>query len=205
MNFEQARYANIFATPLITHHLTDAAELNAALRSSILAHQSASAGLSKSNRGGWHSEVGKLEFCGDAGQRLVSYMREFGVEATRRFFAEYRARMVPMEWEVFAWANVNRAGDFNDMHMHPSSTWSGTYYVDNGDPTDDAAPLHLCDPCQARTVNFFPPVHQASVYVHPKPGLIVLFPSYVPHMVLPHEGTGPRISIAFNLRRDPYP
>jgi hypothetical protein len=34
---------------------------------------------------------------------------------------------------------------------------------------------------------------------------MVLFPSYVPHMVFPHAGTGPRISIAFNLRNEPYP
>ena len=45
----------------------------------------------------------------------------------------------------------------------------------------------------------------SSVYVHPKPGLMVLFPSYVPHMVFPHNGSSARISIAFNLRADPYP
>jgi hypothetical protein len=32
---------------------------------------------------------------------------------------------------------------------------------------------------------------------------MVLFPSYVPHMVFPHNGRSARISIAFNLRADP--
>jgi uncharacterized protein (TIGR02466 family) len=205
MNFAEARYANIFATPLVTYVLQDVAELNASLRQQILAHQSESAGVNKSSRGGWHSEVGELEFCGDAGQRLIAHMRGLADEATRHVSAEFREPLSPLHWRIYAWANVNRAGDFNKMHVHPASTWSGTYYVDSGDPTNGAAPLHLFDPCPARTVSFLPNVVHESVYIHPKAGLMVLFPSYVPHMVFPHEGTGTRISIAFNLRKEPYP
>ncbi len=205
MNFAEARFAHIFAAPLVTYTLEDVTELNALLRKRILSHHSDSAGVSKSNRGGWHSEVGELEFCGDAGQLLISYMRALGDEATRRVCAGYSVPMLPVHWKVYAWANVNRSGDFNKMHVHPASTWSGTYYVDTGDPSDAAALLHLFDPCQARAVTFLPHVVQDSVFIHPKPGLIVLFPSYVPHMVFPHEGKGTRISIAFNLRKEPYP
>jgi hypothetical protein len=35
--------------------------------------------------------------------------------------------------------------------------------------------------------------------------MMVLFPGYVPHMVLPHQSKRPRISIAFNLRKEPFP
>jgi hypothetical protein len=34
---------------------------------------------------------------------------------------------------------------------------------------------------------------------------MILFPSYVPHAVPPHRGAGTRISIAFNVRREPFP
>jgi hypothetical protein len=34
---------------------------------------------------------------------------------------------------------------------------------------------------------------------------MVLFSSYVPHSVAPHEGERPRISIAFNVRKEPFP
>lgn len=205
MNFAEARYANVFATPLVTYFLGDVTELNASLREQILSHQTQSAGLSKSNRGGWHSDVGELEFCGDAGKRIVSCMRGLADEATRRVFAEYKKPESPLHWKIYAWANVNRVGDFNKVHVHPASTWSGTYYVDTGDPIEDAAPLHLFDPSPARAVSFLPHVVQDSVYIHPRPGLMVLFPSYVPHSVFPHEGKGTRISIAFNLRKEPYP
>ena len=95
MNFAEARYANIFATPLITYSLGDVTELNASLREQILSHQSRSAGVSKSNRGGWHSEIGELEFCGEAGQRIISCMRGLADEATRRLCAEYRQPEIP--------------------------------------------------------------------------------------------------------------
>lgn len=205
VNFAEARLANVFATPLVTCVLQGMSELNEALRSAILAHRSASSGVSKSNRGGWHSEIGALEFCGDAGERLVSHMRELGDEATRRVFAEFREPIAALQWKVYAWANVNGAGDFNKVHVHPASTWSGTYYVDAGEPEEEPAPLHLFDPCQARSVSFLPQAVRDSIFINPKPGLMVLFPSYVPHMVFPHRGKGTRISIAFNLRKEPYP
>jgi hypothetical protein len=44
--------------------------------------------LQRSNVGGWHSEVGRLEFCGDAGRRLAGHMFEMADEATRRTLAE---------------------------------------------------------------------------------------------------------------------
>ena len=44
-----------------------------------------------------------------------------------------------------------------------------------------------------------------NILFKPDPGLMVLFPSYVPHVVLPHQGDRERISIAFNVRKDPFP
>lgn len=205
-DFRRTRYANVFATPLVTHVWEDGAELNALLRASILAHEADSPGIGKSNHGGWHSETGQLEFCGEAGRRLVEHMRELTDEATRRVLAEHDREARPCQWTLSAWANVNRDGDFNKVHVHPASTWSGTYYVDTGEPTDgdSGTPLHLLDPCQSRSIAFLPML-PASIYVRPRAGLMVLFPSYVPHMVFPHDGRSARISIAFNMRKEPYP
>jgi uncharacterized protein (TIGR02466 family) len=206
-DFSQTRYANVFATPLVTHVWEDGPELNALLRERILAHEAESRGVAKSNSGGWHSETGQLEFCGDAGRRLVEHMYALGDEATRRLAAEQRKKIAGCRWTLSAWVNVNRSGNFNKMHVHPASTWSGTYYIDAGDPVDagGGAPIHLFDPCSGRSTSFLPHIVPDSIYINPKPGLMVLFPSYVPHMVFPHAGTGPRISIAFNLRNEPNP
>lgn len=205
-DFSTTRYANIFTTPLLTHVWDDGPELNPLLRELILAREAENRGMGKSNHGGWHSETGQLEFCGDSGRRLVEHMYELADEATMRVLAEYVQEIPRCRWTLSAWANVNRDGDFNKVHVHPGSTWSGTYYVDTGEPAnrDNGTPLHLFDPCQGRSTTFLPMV-PSSVYVHPKPGLMVLFPSYVPHMVFPHSGKTARISIAFNLRKEPYP
>jgi len=50
-----------------------------------------------------------------------------------------------------------------------------------------------------RRATFLPPHRSGEHLHHPKPGLIVLFPSYKPHMVFPRAENGPRISISSNL------
>jgi uncharacterized protein (TIGR02466 family) len=134
-------------------------------------------------------------------------MYEMVEEATLRLYAEFARPPQPMEWTLGAWANINRRGDFNQMHTHPGATWSGIYYVDAGETDPDAAgtTLQLADPCPARTNIFFPELSASNVLFRPQPGLMILFPSYLPHAVPPHQGDRPRISIAFNVRREPFP
>ena len=137
-------------------------------------------------------------------------MYEMGDEATRRTIAELPSQPAmsrwTFRWTLHAWANVNGPGDFNRLHTHAGSTWSGVYYVDTGALTDaDGTPLHFFDPCQGRANTFLQPVVPARYSVRAEAGMMVLFPSYMPHMVFPHQGERQRISIAFNLRKEPFP
>jgi uncharacterized protein (TIGR02466 family) len=128
-------------------------------------------------------------------------------EATRRLHAEFGRPAPATAWRLSVWANVNRRGDFNQVHTHPGATWSGVYYVDHGE-AEGAAPatsIQLFDPDAARTNLFFPELVASSITFKPEPGLMILFPSYVPHAVPPHSGDRPRISVAFNVRREPFP
>ena len=100
-----------------------------------------------------------------------------------------------------AWANINRKGE----HTHPGATWLGVYYVDPGDSQGEGAAIQLFAPCPARTNIFFPAMSNSSIVIKPEPGLMLLFPSYVPHAVRPHRGDSARISIAFNVRKEPFP
>lgn len=210
-DFSSATFKHLFPAPFMAFVWPDGAELNEELRPRILEAASRSAGTQKSNSGGWRSDSGQLEFCGDAGQRLVRRMYEMADEATRRTVAELRPQpdlsKWTFRWIVHAWANVNGPGGFNRVHTHPGSTWSGTYYVDTGAPPAAAGgtPLHFFDPCQGRANTFLQPILPSNYLILPEPGLMVLFPSYMPHMVFPHQGARERISIAFNLRKEPYP
>jgi len=205
---EGTNYTNLFGSPLMARKWEDSAPLNAELRARILDFQRQAPGVAKTNVGGWHSDVGHLEFCGAAGAAMVERIHALGNEATARVLAEYGQAPRQFQWSLHAWANVNRSGDFNRMHTHPGSTWSGTYYVDTGvDPggSVNPAPLHIFDPCQGRANTFLPPLAPSSFTIRPEAGLMILFPSYLAHMVFPHAGNAPRISIAFNLRREPFP
>ena len=206
--FDNATFTHLFPTPFMAHVWPDSDALNDALRDAVVAHAGASAGVTRTNVSGWHSDSGQLEFCGAAGRALIRRMYAMADEATRRVLAENREPPRAMRWTLRAWANLNDVGGFNRIHTHPGATWSGTYYVDPGDPPPDAehgTPLHFFDPCQGRANTFLPPQAPSSYLLRPEPGLMVLFPSYVPHMVVPHQGGRPRISIAFNLRREPFP
>lgn len=204
---DKAQYGSLFSSPVLTHLWSDGATLNEVLSQSILDHEQKNAGVELTNFGGWHSEAGKLEFCGEAGIKLIGHFHEMVGEATRRLYGQFGRTAQAINWSFSAWANVNRAGNFNQVHTHPGATWSGVYYVDHGEENEAAkgTALHLYDPNAARSNLFFPEISAQDVLFKPIPGLMVLFPSYVPHAVLPHAGTRTRISIAFNVRREPYP
>jgi uncharacterized protein (TIGR02466 family) len=208
----QAKLEYPFVVPVLRHRWDDAAPLNAALREAILAQAGRSAGNAKSNVGGWQSTQDFLKWTGEAGRALAGRMVELVNHATAQLLDQLgseAARGAQFSWKLAIWANVNRRGDYNKVHLHPGATWSGVYYVDAGDPpsegTRDAGRLSLMDASPTAQMTFLAGLVRPTLEVAPADGLMVLFPSYLPHMVHPYAGERPRISIAFNAHRDPYP
>ena len=205
----QVRLRQPFFVPVLAHRWDGSDDLNAALETAVLAEEGRSAGVRRSNVGGWHSPAGRLEWAGDAGSSLIGRMLAMANHATRLLFQEHQVQGPRFAWRVSAWANLNRSGDWNNLHFHSGSTWSGTYYVSAGDspPADrpDAGRLALVDPLLASQMSFFPGVLPQFLEFAPRPGLMVLFPSYLQHIVRPYLGESPRISVAFNISKDPYP
>jgi hypothetical protein len=81
--------------------------------------------------------------------------------------------------------------------------WSGVYYVPDGkpdgnDPFNDR--LELIGPrVGVNMLRLEPGVLEGRYLVEPMPGLRVMFPSWLKHMVHPFHGPGERISISFNV------
>ena len=99
------------------------------------------------------------------------------------------------------WVNVLNPGGVHSGHIHPLSVISGTYYVDT--PKGSSA-LRFEDPRLAfmmaappRKANA-PTAQQPFVYVTPKPGMVVLWESWLRHEVPVNKSAKPRISISFN-------
>ena len=197
---------HLFTTPIIEHVWPEADGLNAQLRELILAKERDSAGENRSNVGGWHS-VGDFDQWGGApGQTLIGRIGELVNVATGRYYKLYGGSE-PIRWRITTWANVSRRGDYNRGHVHPGCTWSGVYYVDAGDARvddKDSGLLVLAHPVGAATMTFFPGLTPDYHAFRPVSGLMVAFPSYLSHEVQPYRGDRPRISIAFNIKREPF-
>lgn len=96
------------------------------------------------------------------------------------------------------WANVNTRGSWNAPHAHPVP-WSGILYV-------RASPDTAGSPANPAETIFFNPVSEARLFGQdavvrypPEEGSMLFFPGYLLHMVVPHLGDEPRITLAFNI------
>jgi uncharacterized protein (TIGR02466 family) len=99
------------------------------------------------------------------------------------------------------WVNVLDPDGAHTGHIHPLSVVSGTYYV--GVPKGSGAlkfedprlGLMMAAPPRRETA---PRWRQPFVYLQPRPGLVVLWESWLRHEVQPNLSGTQRISVSFN-------
>lgn len=193
----------IYPTPVVLHRWPDSGELNRALTEIVLAAERDSpASTGRSNVGGWHSDPGFVRRedppIRDLAQRIQSLVRE----ATGAMMAPGKHR-----FSLEGWANVLRRGQYNSVHVHPNSTWSGVYYVTGNPPPEPgqgvaefSGKIEFLDPRPAASATYaVENIMQRRSMLNPDAGTMLLFPSWLQHQVHPYFGPGTRISIAFNV------
>lgn len=197
----------LFATPVAALEVPGAEALNLQLSGAILHRRNTHTSMQASNAGGWHSDHGLLEWAAPWAGQIIELGRGMASQLT----ANRKGERVAPDWKVQAWANVNTTGHANVCHYHPGSYWSGTYYVDDGGCAADhslGGEFEMLDPRGPGPGMYAPGLKfagedgasvGAAEIIRPKPGLLVLFPSWLMHQVRPYRGTRTRISIAFNL------
>jgi uncharacterized protein (TIGR02466 family) len=100
------------------------------------------------------------------------------------------------------WVNLLRGSGQHSAHIHPHSYISGTLYVEvpRGSGTiqfeDPRLPMMMAAPPRLPDA---PGELQPFVTVQPRPGLLLLWESWLRHEVLPGTGRGERLSVSFNL------
>ena len=135
---------------------------------------------------------------------LKQCIHKSAVDYCRRAGMDYS-----IEWSLQGWGNINRLGDYHDPHNHPYAYLSGTYYVRV--PAKDVSLKNRAD-VRPGCVTFYDPrgsVNMTAIKndpqvepeftIAPKPGMILLWPSFVMHFVHPNLSEDSRISISFNL------
>ena len=93
------------------------------------------------------------------------------------------------------WANLLKSGGQHSGHIHPHSVISGTFYI--AVPAGSGA-IRFEDP-RLPLMMAAPPRADTFVTVEPRPGLLLLWESWLRHEVLPGTGKGERLSISFNF------
>ena len=113
-----------------------------------------------------------------------------------------------VDWQIHAWANINRLGDYHDPHNHPHCYLSGTYYVKIPKISEvagrgDLRPNNITfyDPRQGVNMNSIKddPYVEPEFTLLPKPGLILLWPAFLNHFVHPNLSNETRVSVSFNI------
>ena len=114
-----------------------------------------------------------------------------------------------LNWKLQGWGNVNMKGDYHNLHNHPHSWLSGTYYVNVPDQTDAEIFRNDLNPA---SISFFDPRPQANMNsikndkqvdpeyrVFPQSGDLFIWPAFIHHLVHPNMSDAPRLSLSFNV------
>jgi uncharacterized protein (TIGR02466 family) len=103
------------------------------------------------------------------------------------------------------WLNVNGFKDYNSLHTHPNSIFSGVYYIsvpkNSGQIHFDNGNKFLIDWAWCRLqYNNYDSINSTVYKITPENNLLLIFPSWLPHSVLPNlNKKEKRISISFNF------
>ena len=144
---QQEHVALTFGTPVCSYLWPDSDALNAALAHIILQKEKADRGITRSNVGGWHSKTDLFLWDADCARTLKDRVTSCALDMTRLVTTGEGQRKINLQMDC--WANVSRHGQYNSVHDHAGTTWSGVYYVSGGKPDNDEplnGKLELLDP-----------------------------------------------------------
>jgi len=158
--------------------------------------------VKRTNAGGWHYAFDLFELK----EPVVDEFRDQMELHVRTFLNHFRPEtaMKKDRFRLRGWINVNRAGDFNVRHCHPGCFLSAVYYVKV--PQDmKGGEIAFHDPRGPVVAMYETPEIDLpwvgsgmGIPFSPATGHLLMFPGWLEHRVEPFNGTGERISIAFN-------
>ena len=152
-------------------------------------------GVSLSNRGGWQSE----------GFEIINED-----DVLQLFLINCLSNFPPIKKSVelrgYAWININKPGDYNIKHVHPTNNLSGVLWIkcleNSGDIVFDS-PNNFESFLENKSYNddfkksnFI----DDSYHCYPTEGRIIVFPSHLEHHVQENKSNEDRISVSFNIR-----
>lgn len=186
-----------FSTPVWINQINNFETINKELKKFILKEKEKNpVGTKKSNVNGWHSQDFDLK---------NENLKNFITEISKNIGSAIKDMGWDLETQVVKisnmWSIINNKNSFNEKHHHGNSALSAAYYVQ---AKKNAGNIVFFDPRQANV--FCHPISKErnninaqAQSVTPKPGNLVLFPSYLEHKVDQNQSDDDRIVISFNV------
>ena len=194
--------STLFSTLFVCYDWADNTALNQDLATLLLELENANKGVNRYNAGGWQSGGNLMSLDHPAIRQLKQQIETLTYNLTYQIIRD-DGKQRAFHLVIDGCGNINRRGDYNVVHTHPNCMWSGCYYVNPGQP-DHAIPqnglLELLDPREAANYIQIPnTILDGRQFISCLPSRMLLWPSWVKHMVHPYQGDGERISIAYNI------
>ena len=158
-------------------------------------------GEKKSNINGWHSPSFKLDDKNNEGYKFLIQTQIYLSDVFKSYGWIYNPKKIKCSG---MWAIINEKGNFNTEHTHPNSNLSAAYYVkapENcgnfkvGNPHAISRDKY---PLRETPTEFNRLVAELKV----EEGDLLIFPSYLPHSVLPNQSDKDRVVVSFNIYID---
>lgn len=197
---------SLFPTPVACFQVPNANAINSGLEKAVLSREESGQGGKRSNIGGWQSVDNLIEWPEPEVVELVDTMRFAVLNMISILTNKTRFEAAV---SIFAWANINRSGSYNQVHTHPHNHWSGVYYVKPGEFDDDdvdyPGQLQIHDPRDRADMYMHPGSPVGKPFrIKPEAGMMVMFPSWLSHSVNVFYSQTTRISIAFNAQANNF-
>ena len=151
-------------------------------------------GVNFSNRGGWQSPNFDVN---DENDLLQSFI----INCLSNFPNIDKS----INFDVDAWININKPGDYNTKHHHPNCHLSGVLWVK---ASEGCGRIQFQSPVEFQTYtevqSYTEEFKNSNNYFHtyyflPTEGRILLFPSHLQHEVFENKSNEDRISVSFNI------
>lgn len=148
--------------------------------------------VSFSNRGGWQSPDQS-----QASLPLMSNIVDQIIQSLMPVYDDHGIDRTPRLGNY--WFNINPTHSYNLVHTHPGSMFSTVLYVQVPEHSGNLI-LQRSDNQQAYVIpNRSTPRNQTNFVIEPYAGMLVAFPSHVPHYVEQNHSDQDRITVAFNF------
>ena len=151
------------------------------------------------NEGGWHSRsIENIDLLPPNLQQVFNVMV---IELDKAVeYCRSRVGFPPLKLQNF-WININGPGAYHTLHNHQDAMLSGVFYIDI--PTENMGDLQFYRGDDAQyyipdNLSTYNTITSTMATYPPKPGMVVIFPSWVKHAVKQNRSDAERIAISFN-------